>query len=303
MTWPSWAGEKTRIANSLSRHQHPLPGIAAPAALDCLATQFIASLRRESYYQVVQRGPIHPRRADPNDPGFDAERAVAYHVQNGDVDEAAWLVFLMTHFARPVDTGWLRLRDVYGRLGQGRWDWATVSGNPAAFNAWLAANWQGIRGKLGNHRKYESLRPNASRPMSAVVDSYVRWIGPSGHARFFADVVRRAGNDPHAIFDVLYRELPMPTFGRLARFDYLSLIGRYRIAPIAAGSAYLDGATGPAMGARLLLDGQARSATPLHVLQARLDVLDRDLGVGMAVMEDALCNWQKSPDRFVHFKG
>ena len=57
------------------------------------------------------------------------------------------------------------------------------------------------------------------------------------------------------------------------------------------------------MGARLLLDGQARSATPLHVLQARLDVLDRDLGVGMAVMEDALCNWQKSPDRFVHFKG
>ena len=63
MTWPSWAGEKTRIANSLSRHQHPLPGIAAPAALDCLATQFIASLRRESYYQVVQRGPIHPRRA------------------------------------------------------------------------------------------------------------------------------------------------------------------------------------------------------------------------------------------------
>ena len=86
--------------------------------------------------------PIHPRRADPNDPGFDAERAVAYHVQNGDVDEAAWLVFLMTHFARPVDTGWLRLRDVYGRLGQGRWDWATVSGNPAAFNAWLAANWQ-----------------------------------------------------------------------------------------------------------------------------------------------------------------
>lgn len=303
MTWPSWAGEKTRIANALSQHQHPLPGIAAPAALDCLATQFIASLRRESYYQVVQRGPIHPRRSDPNDPGFDAERAVAYHAQNGDVDEAAWLVFLMTHFARPVDTGWLRLRDVYGRLGQGRWDWATVSGNPAAFNAWLAANWQGIRGKFGNHRKYESLRPNASRPMSAVVDSYVRWIGPAGHARFFADVVRRAGNDPHAIFDVLYRELPMPTFGRLARFDYLSLIGRYRIAPIAAGSAYLDGATGPAMGARLLLDGQARSATPLHVLQARLDVLDRDLGVGMAVMEDALCNWQKSPDRFVHFKG
>lgn len=139
--------------------------------------------------------------------------------------------------------------------------------------------------------------------LAGFASEWVAGFRRNPHARFFADVVRRAGNDPHAIFDVLYRELPMPTFGRLARFDYLSLIGRYRIAPIAAGSAYLDGATGPAMGARLLLDGQARSATPLHVLQARLDVLDRDLGVGMAVMEDALCNWQKSPDRFVHFKG
>jgi hypothetical protein len=31
--------------------------------------------------------------------------------------------------------------------------------------------------------------------------------------------------------------------------------------------------------------------------------LEADLGVGMQAMEDALCNWQKSPRRFVHFKG
>jgi hypothetical protein len=30
---------------------------------------------------------------------FDAERAVAFYVQRGNIDEAAWLVFLMTHFA------------------------------------------------------------------------------------------------------------------------------------------------------------------------------------------------------------
>ena len=34
-----------------------------------------------------------------------------------------------------------------------------------------------------------------------------------------------------------------------------------------------------------------------------LDVLDADLNVTMKVMEDALCNWQKSPVRFVHFRG
>jgi len=27
------------------------------------------------------------------------------------------------------------------------------------------------------------------------------------------------------------------------------------------------------------------------------------LNVGMQVLEDSLCNWQKSPRQFVHFRG
>ena len=93
------------------------------------------------------------------------------------------------------------------------------------------------------------------------------------------------------------------SFGRLAKFDYLALIGRYRIAPINAGSAYLDGATGPAKGARLLIDGRRDGTTTNASLQLLLDSLDADLGVGMQVMEDALCNWQKKPLQFEHFRG
>lgn len=301
--WPSWAKEHARLVQALGMHAAPLPGIADPRALDVLAWQFVASLRRESYYRQVQAKPVSADRADPNHHSFDAERAVAYHVREGDMDEAGWLIFLMTHLARPADTGWLRLRDLYGRLGTGRWDWATVSADPGAFATWLAANWMSVRGKFGNHRKYESLRPDSNRPMAAVVAAYVRWIGPDGHARFYGDVVRRTGNDPRVIFDALYQDLGIPTFGRLAKFDYLSLIGRYGVAPIEAGSAYLKGATGPAMGARLLLDGRRDGPSSNDRLQARLDALDGDLRVGMAVMEDALCNWQKSPTVFVHFKG
>lgn len=301
--WPSWTPEHARLTQALRAHAGPLPGLADPRALDVLAWQFVASLRRESYYRQIQAKSVSAERADPNHPSFDAERAVAYHVRQGDVDEAGWLIFLMTHFARPPDSSWRRLQDVYGRLGTGRWDWATVSADPGAFAVWLAANWMLVGGKFGNHRKYESLRPDSNRPMAAVVFAYVRWIGSGGHARFYADVVRRTGNDPHTIFDALYRGLRIPTFGRLAKFDYLSLIGRYGIAPITAGSAYLKGATGPANGARLLLDGRREGSSSIERLQADLGVLDRDLGVGMAVMEDALCNWQKSPTRFVHFRG
>jgi hypothetical protein len=304
--WTSWEAERRRIDATLRRHSQvvqPLPGIATPAALDTLALQFVASLRREAYYKLVQRKPISARRANPNDPSFDAERAVAYHLQQGDVDEAAWLAFLMTHFARPEDTGWRRLQDVYGMLGAGIWDWRTVSANPAAFISWIAANWRSVRGKFGNHRKYESLRGDAGRGTGTVVESYVRWVGRNGHARLFADIVRQAGNDPHAIFDALYRSLDVKSFGRLAKFDYLSLIGRYSIAPIDAGSAYLSGATGPAKGARLLFDGRRDGPSSLRKLQVMLDALDADLQVTMKVTEDALCNWQKRPAGFVHFKG
>ena len=306
VVWPSWQAEKLRIATALDDHGkkvRPLPGIANPKALDTLAMQFVASLRREAYYKLVQRKPIAESRADPNNPSFDAERAVAYHVQQGNIDEAAWLIFLMTHFAKPADNGWRRLQDVYGRLGAGIWDWATVSADPAAFAAWLAANWQRIRGKFGNHRKYESMQSGSNRSMAQVVDSYVNWIGNGGHRNMLAGVVRRTGNDPHVIFDALFRDLRVISFGRLAKFDYLSMLGRYGIAPIEAGSAYLDRATGPTKGARLLFGGLRDGRSTNQDLQNMLDALDVDLRVGMVVMEDALCNWQKKPLEFEHFKG
>ena len=178
-----------------------------------------------------------------------------------------------------------------------------MSTNPSSFFQWLDTNWASIRGAFGNHRKYESLRPTAKRPMKKAVADYLAWIGPEGHAAFFASAVRAAGNDPHKIFDHLYGTMKVNSFGRLAKFDYLSLVGRYGLAPIEAGRAYLDGATGPGRGARLLVDGNPTSATTNAALQTKLDALDASLNVGMSVMEDALCNWQKSPRHFVHFKG
>lgn len=296
----------TAVDSALAAHHgsaRSLPGIADPQARETLARQIVASQRREDYYRHVHRRRVSASRADPHSPSFDAERAVAFHVQQGDIDEAAWLLFLMTHFAKPTGSGWLRLAQVYGGLGTQVWSWPRVIANPAAFKAWIAANWQAIGGKFGNHRKYETLRPTAARNLGAVVDSYLAWIGPRAHAAHFAQAVRRAGNHPHVIFDALYRDMKVLSFGRLAKFDYLSNIGRYGIAPIAAGSAYLDEATGPATGARLLFDGNRQSVTSAASLQTYLDELDRTLSVGMAVLEDAICNWQKSPRRFVHFTG
>lgn len=302
--WPSKEPERVRIAAALvaARATMGLKGLPDARTVEALSMQFIASLRREDYYRLVQAKPVRAERADPNHASFDPERAVAHHMQHGNLDEAGWLIFLMTHFARPV-SGWQRLRDVYGRLGAGRWDWASVVASPDAFHAWIAANWKQVGGSFGNHRKYESLDPAKNRPMWRAVADYLAWVGPAGHAAFFANAVHAAGNDPHTIFDHLYGTLRIRSFGRLAKFDYLSLVSRYGLAPIEAGSAYLKGATGPGRGARLLVDGNPTSDTGNDAIQEKLDEVDGGLKVGMAVMEDALCNWQKSPRKFIHYVG
>ena len=299
-------GEKKRITDALERHSRlvrPLPGLKDRRALETLALQFVASIRRENYYKAIQLRHLSPLRADPHNDLFDPERAVAHCVRIGDLEEAAWLVFLMVYFGKAKISGWQRLRDVYGGLGYRVWDWRAVHEDAAPFVSWLEVNWREIGGAFGNHRKYESLRPDASRALKLVVISYLEWLGEGSHRELFAGAVRGAGNDPFDIFDALYQGMHVRSFGRLAKFDYLSMLGRYGIAPVRPGSAYLEGATGPCRGAKLLFDGSLESPTPTGELQMMLNAVDIDLDVGMMVIEDALCNWQKSPFCFVHFKG
>jgi hypothetical protein len=85
----------------------------------------------------------------------------------------------------------------------------------------------------------------------------------------------------------------------LARFDYLTMVGKLELAAILPGSTYLEGSSGPLDGARLLFGRNERA----QVLDAWLVELGEQLGVGMQVLEDALCNWQKSPNKFRPFRG
>ena len=303
---PKWHGEIDRVKRRLRTHSQTvreLPGIESLSALEALATQVVASIRREEYYRVLRFRRMVPERANPHHPSFDGERAIAYCCQQGNLEEGCWLAFLVTHLGRPSTSRWDMLRDLYGGLGETTWNWQAVSSDPSALIGWWRTRWQDIGGRFGNHRKYESLRPDANRSLAGVIESYLSWVGPKGHLSRISEAVVRSGNDPKLVFDDLYRGLNIRSFGRLAKLDYLAMLGRFALAPVEAPSAYLTGATGPLRGARLLFGESIGSRMAPSELQPLLDALDEHLGVGMVVMEDALCNWQKSPHRFVPFTG
>jgi hypothetical protein len=303
--WPMRSARLAQLDRELqnfSNNQHRLLGVVNAAQRDTLAKQMIASLRRLDYTRLIKSRDISAERGNPNSALFEPERAAALLARSGQIDEAIWLIFLATHFGQHGRYGWRMLRDVYSGLGAGRWTWNRVSSSPEQFRTWLQQNWRQIGGAFGNHRKYETLNPTSNNGTASVVESFVQCFTPSPSG-WFAGIVRLSGNNPHVVFDIAYNNLTVARFGRLAKFDFLALLGRLDLAPVVPGSAYLSGATGPLRGARLLVDGNATSNSKAKDLDAILQQLDLLLGVGMQVMEDSICNWQKSPRRFVHFRG
>lgn len=294
---------------AFNRQSHPLPGINNSARREALVEQLIESIRRVTYIEVIQNHGISELRADGASDIFDPLRAAALRREQGELDDAFWLVFLSVHFGKHRRAGWRLAGDVYGCLGVRRpWNWERISSDVAGFGRWIGAHQEDLKRDgvvyFGNHRKYETLKPESYRGTASVFESYVNWIHPPRtHIELVQAGVDEVGNDPRDLFDYLYRSMNVLSFGRTAKFDYLTMLGKLGLARIEPGTPYLHGSTGPVKGARLLFGPNQGAPVREEVLDARLVELGNHLHVGMQVIEDALCNWQKHPNRFVPFRG
>lgn len=297
--------------NQLEASEFPLPGIRNPVHKLVFIKQVIDSIRRVYYPTAISQRPIDPDRADPSNTLFDPIRAAIIHKNNDDIDEACWLVFLFVHFGKHPRAGWRYVREVYGMLGDGQnqWTWANVSANPEAFRDWLRLHQEeitrGTQRGFGNHRKYQSMDADKATGTGAAVVSYVNWVvHHGGHAQLFQHAFAVSNGAAMQAFNWLYHSMNhVVSFGRTAKFDYLTMLGKLQLAKIVPGSAYLDGATGPRQGANLMLRGSQANELSTAELDKRLVKLAQYLGVDMQVIEDSLCNWQKSPESYRLFSG
>ena len=296
----------TRLA-AFSETRHNLLGIHGTRRMAAFVEQVIESLRRVRYVEVIRERDVSDRRTDPNDASFDPLKAAIVFHDHGSIEEAFWMVFFFVQFGKHKMGGWRYAREIYGRLGDGgKWDWAATSADPEGFREWLRVNEpqirrQGVPGGFGNHRKFESLNAWGNNGTGATVATFVQWIGPPRtHTEVFEQALEKADNHPRVAFRQLYRSMNgVARFGRVARFDYLAMVANLGLANIEPDSTHLKGSTGPLKGARVLFgDGQTTGQ-----LETWLVELGDHLGVGMQVLEDALCNWQKSPDVFAPFRG
>lgn len=300
-------GIQNCIANGIA-----LPGIADAVAEDVFISQLVDSIRRVRYVSTIAlpRWNIHANRTDASSPIFDPLKAAILQLRRGQVDEACWLVFLFVHFGRHPKSGWRYAREVYGALGDGAgWTWARVSANPQAFRDWLRDHEAELkRGKtrgFGNHRKFISFSADKPAGTGAAVVSYVEWVKQAGnHFALFQAASAATNGASDRAFDNLYRSMrAVRSFGRTARFDYLTMIAKLGIANIRPGSAYIPGSTGPEKGARALFQVTGEPKLRIADLDHKIVEMARHLNVGMQEMEDSICNWQKSPKAYQYFGG
>lgn len=285
-----------------------LPGLSSPELRDALIQQIIDSEQRVLYTDRLLLRDLDPCATDPRLPEFDPLKAAIIHNRAGRFDEAVWLVYMYVHFGKHRRAGWRYIRDTYGAFGSGPtewWTWNRTAEDPASFRYWLHdhqaeySKEAGPRG-FGNHRKYVSLDALGDRGTGAAVESYVEWVlEPGGdHSERFADLKQVS---PERTFDTMYKSLSsVIQFGRIARFDYLTMLAKLKLVDVNPPHSYLIGATGPLSGARLLLRGDPTVGNARE-LQAELANLGREISVSPDVLEDAICNWQKSPTSYVRF--
>jgi hypothetical protein len=290
-----------------SENVHPMPGIPDENSREALVEQIIESIRRVGFTSIIRERDISSNRANPRNKIFDPLRAAVLLHAQGDFEEACWLVFLAMHFGKHRTHGWETTAQVYGALGaQDAWTFEAVSDDIEAFRAWLDDNQGAIQRWVGNHRKYISLSGSNPHATGAAVESYIEWVQGSGsHRELFERAIVEAAGDPRLAFAALYKAMnAVDSFGRTGRFDYLSMIGKLGLANIEPDRAHLDsGATGPLTGSKLLFGGSKKSRIGREELEDLLLELGDQLGVGMSVVEDAICNWQKNPMFFVPYRG
>lgn len=301
------------ILNSLGEYERvhgQLVGIREQKRRQCLGEQIVSSIRRIEYIRQLHLRNIHADRGNPFSTMFDPIKAAMRLNRQGHLDEAIWLTFVQTHFGKHEIDGWKLAGNIFGSFGEGPiWTFETYSAGRREFEAMLhnkeaSLSNKAVAGRFSNHRKYQSKKPANIAKTFRTFHAWQTEFGGFGDR--LINTLERTGQDPTEAFDYLFRSMG-EVFGfgkgRLGRFDFLTMVGKLELAPIEPGSVYLDKATGPLSGSRFLFFGDRDYNITGKRLESRVDGLDEFLGVGKQVIEDSLCNWQKSPDQFEYFRG
>ncbi len=277
-----------------------LPGLTSQGHVESFVKQLIDSIKRNDYIFFINSLQFSEQVTDPNSPAFNPIKAVSYYISIGDHEEAIWLIFLIIHFGKNKRYSWNLLRNVYGGLSNRIWSFDSIQSDFEEFSLWIERNAILIKqnANYGNHRKYESIHQ-----CPLVFRSYINLMGGSQFT-YLNDISIAAENANLDVFDELYRHLRIYRFDRIGKFDFLCMLFKFGIIAHEPRKIYVEKATGPKIGSKLLFFNNRNDTSRSRIINANIEDLSRIINhpLKMQILEDAICNWQKSPNVYLSFR-
>jgi len=294
---------KTRI--ELFEHNYGvLPGIELNDRRESFVCQVYDSCKRVEVVNLLKQRGQGLLSTNPHSGSFNPLKGAIYFDSIGEFEEAVWLVFLLTVTGKNKKTRWELCKNLYGGITNDTiWNWDQVFNNINKYTNWINNNHTIIkRGvSFGNHRKFETLKPG-NKSCANTIQTYLELIKVNGNQKAFFTNVLNNTSSPAEAFDKLYHIFDaINRFGRTSRFDFLTMLGKINIIPVEPGKLYLSNSTGPLQGCRILFGQNMKTEVYENKLSNLHTILSQRFG--MQILEDAICNWQKSPNRYVKFIG
>ncbi len=264
--------------------------------INVLSLQTIDSIRRITIYDTYA---IKARQAEGSSLSY-------FHTSNPFIlsqrdslplNSRVWYIYLATYFGKSNKSKWKLFNNAAFRKDKTLIELDHILNNRQNYYEYLRSLDFFAESNFSNHRKYTK---KALDGEGGVLNSM----------EYFLDNMDHFTHANSVEFDFIYkRALLIPNFGRMAAFDFTASLSKCNLNVDAPVSMYHQSSTGPLRALKhiLILSGaestNRKAQVELGDKLLQWFINNSDIPMIAQVIEDAICNWQKSPTRHVKYFG
>ncbi len=265
------------------------------AILSVLAKQTYDSIRRIEVYKAYEIRAI--LAVEKKQAFFDTSNPFVLG-QRTDLseEERIWIIFLATYFGKSDSSGWELFNRAAFDGNKSLISFKKIKEDPEKYFYYLESFDFFENSKFSNHRKYtkKSL------------------IGPKGLFTSMIYLINKMEqyciNEEMGFHEMYKLAEKIPNFGRLASFDFTSSLVKCGLKIEEPKSMYANYSTGPLQALELLLrltDSDFTYQSKINLSHNLVEWFTTNSEIFMVgqVLEDAICNWQKNPKKYIYYTG
>lgn len=262
--------------------------------LNILAMQTYDSIRRIEIYKTYKlraENAVKEGRTffDTSNPFILAQRP------DLNVEDKIWILFLATYFGKSQKSNWELFHRASFRLNE-LISLNEINQNRDKYFDYLSSFDFFADSQFSNHRKYTKKALTGNKGLFQSMD-------------YLLDNIDEFCKDEKKEFHEVYLiSGKIPSFGRLASFDFTSTLVKCGLNVAEPKSMYADHSTGPLLALHLLLKltkSNTSKQSQKNLSIALVEWFSDNSAIFMVgqVLEDAICNWQKNTRKYIYYKG